>query len=83
MQQRTAKASGGEAYLAVATEGGRVSVSQFDAVSKVEGHILVVNPFSPENLNLLAGRRVVRAHHARILGFQCCNGGCIKTASSV
>ena len=83
MQQRTAKASGGEAYLAVATEGERVSVSQFDAASEVDSHILVVNPFSPENLNLLAGRRVVRAHHARVLGFQCCNEVCVKTASGV
>ena len=83
MQQRTAKASGGEAYLAVATEGGRVSVSQFDAAVKVDSHILVVDPFSPENLNLLAGRRVVRAHHARVLGFQCCNEVCVKTASGV
>ena len=83
MQQRTAKASGGEAYLAVATEGGRVSVSQFDAAVKVDSHILVVDPFSPENLNLLAGRRVVRAHHARVLGFQRCNEVCVKTASGV
>ena len=83
MQQRTAKASGGEAYLAVATERGRVSVSQFDAASMVDSHILVVDPFSPENFNLLAGRRVVRAHHARVLGFQRCNEVCVKTASGV